>query len=507
MAKIFKIFKHGIRLAPIDTALADSSDPSGSFTSPDDEGTLYLFNNKFRIYIESSDREVITNDQTQTIINKTITDTLINLGTASATNKLVLSKNTRAGLDAIAREAGSLYYATDEERYYGDNGEDLINIGSGGLSKVTLFDPVSTVLPTGTSATLDGVAVQDGDLVAFANLTVDDDKVYEASGVGVALAWEAVKLFENGSEDPTSGDLIVMQKGDAFGNQIAQFDGTEWKVNDIIRQFDGANFYEISSLKTYTISGASFTDVFTVSVTGSENMIIDYSLISGSKKETGQLFLTSDGVITDLTRQGANLDLEDIEFESDILTGDVRLRAREKTGGTATMKYTVKRWSDQVGGPTGIPDYSVSGASTIPAAGVPSDIQFHGATGELDADSNFQWDGTNLDMNGLKISPLSASLTVNDNQVTPTPILSIDSTLFKHCVIEYSVVKSGNFRTGRILLTTDGTNIGFSDDFVESSATGVTFSADMDGTNLDLEYISTLSGVSGTFKYSIRKWL
>lgn len=81
MAKVFKIFKKGIRLAPIDTALADNADPSGGFGSGDN-GTLYVYDSKFRIYLEDVDsesaaREIVTNTQIQRILNKTHLDPLI----------------------------------------------------------------------------------------------------------------------------------------------------------------------------------------------------------------------------------------------------------------------------------------------------------------------------------------------------------------------------------------------------------------------------------------------
>ena len=51
MAKSFKIFVHGIKLQPTDSALACCSDPAPCF-SADDHGTLYVRNNKLRVFLE-----------------------------------------------------------------------------------------------------------------------------------------------------------------------------------------------------------------------------------------------------------------------------------------------------------------------------------------------------------------------------------------------------------------------------------------------------------------------
>ena len=48
-------------------------------------------------------------------------------------------EGTKAEIEALARVAGTLYYATDEGKYYGDDGSKLINIGGGGASSSVEF--------------------------------------------------------------------------------------------------------------------------------------------------------------------------------------------------------------------------------------------------------------------------------------------------------------------------------------------------------------------------------
>lgn len=70
-----------------------------------------------------------------------IVDAFINLSNspASALNKLKLSAETTANLEALARDAGSLYYSTDEEKYYGDDGTQLIELGAGGAGDADTY--------------------------------------------------------------------------------------------------------------------------------------------------------------------------------------------------------------------------------------------------------------------------------------------------------------------------------------------------------------------------------
>ena len=67
-----------------------------------------------------------------TIDGATITTSKVGGGTASATNKVLATADTKANLDALAREAGSLYFATDELKLYFDDGTQLVDLSSSG---------------------------------------------------------------------------------------------------------------------------------------------------------------------------------------------------------------------------------------------------------------------------------------------------------------------------------------------------------------------------------------
>jgi len=68
------------------------------------------------------------------------------------------------------------------------------------------------------------------------------------------------------------------------------------------------------------------------------------------------------------------------------------------------------------------------------------------------------------------------------------------------------VDRNGFKRTGRLLISNDGTNVTMSDDYVETGLTGTVLSAALSGGNVQIKFTTTATGNNGTFKYSMRKW-
>lgn len=389
---------------------------------------------------------------------------------------------------------------------------DQVDPNKLGLQKVRLFDPVSTTLPSGASATIDGVSLANGDLVLFSNLSSNNNRVYKASGVGSSIVWTAQKLWSEPLQaDPVESDLAIIEEGDGFATQIARFDGTNWKVNEVFRMFDGANYQELSSIKKSTLTDNTTTDVIDVNLTGSENFQVFYSIVRGSDKEIGQLLMSGTGSTANLHRVSADI-IGDvgITFDSDINAGNIRLRATATSTGTdASMTYWTVRWSDSIGGPSGTPNYASAGSATAAAGSVTGEIQLRGSDGNLAVDSEFVFDSTNneLQLGDLKTSILSGNITLNDNQAVEANVFTLDVTQVNHAIAEYSIVRDTSYRTGRMLIVSDGTNAEITTDHVETSDPGITFSADVSGTDLRIRYTSTSTGSSGTLKYSIRKWI
>lgn len=383
--------------------------------------------------------------------------------------------------------------------------------GSGGF-KVRAHDPINTSVPFGVSAVIDGVTLVDGDMVLFTNLTAGNNRVYKVTGIGSLMVWTTVRAFENGSFDPSDSDQVLIQEGTIFGDQTARWTGTEFTINDVVRYFNGTDYWQQESLKKTTLDDAQavFTDVFSINATGSENLIVDFSLVRNPTKEVGSLHITHDGVNVSMSRVGTIIgDSNGIDFIADIDSGNLRLRyTSTATGVSGEFKFIIKRWSDSAGGPSGVPSYVSTGGSPISAAGSNTQIQFNSG-GMLGADSSFAWDSSSktLKIGSTEIQGVNSTVTLNDGQASPLTFLMLDSALFKHAVVEYSASIDGNFRTGRLIIACNGTIAVGSDDFVETGATGLTLFADMSGSFIAIQYTTGSTGVTGELKFNIRKWI
>ena len=162
--------------------------------------------------------------------------------------------------------------------------------GSGaGVVKVDFYDPVSTELPTtGPTITIDNQPGENGDLVLFSNLNTGNNQVYQLSGVGTpTLSWTMQPIF-NGPI-PGIADEVRVRKGDSFALQKGVFDGTAWKFNDVVRYFDGTDYWEQSSIKTASIENDQQETLLSpIEVTQNQNIdldIEDWNLTSPTLQE------------------------------------------------------------------------------------------------------------------------------------------------------------------------------------------------------------------------------
>ena len=383
--------------------------------------------------------------------------------------------------------------------------------GSGsGAIKVSSFDPISATLPSGTSVTTDGVANVNGDTVLFTNLSSGNNEVYTLSGVGTSLVWTPFRAF-NGQLAPTTGDQVVITKGIGFANTVGEFNGTTFKFNDSVRYFSGADYWEISSLKTAALADNTVNTVFSLSIAGSENMIMDYSVIRAGKKETGSLYITSDDTNVSLAQAGAYLTSNSgIVFSGAIVAGTFTLTCTTDSQGTGgTLKYALRRWSDIPGGPGGPPTYSsVGGGPGTGAAGSAKEIQFNAGSGVFGSDSRFTFDAASgaVVMNGMSFEVLSSGIILLDNQVSPQTIFAMDQTLYQFAIIEYSIRRGANAQVGRLLIANNGSVVSLTDDYTFTASTGITFNAILSGGFVQVQYTSTNASLTGTFKCTKRKW-
>jgi hypothetical protein len=382
-----------------------------------------------------------------------------------------------------------------------------LNGGGTGLTKVDHYDPLSTTLPVGNPVIVDGVNVNAGELTLFSNLGSGNNRVYKAVGTGTNITgWTAQYSFD-GLLDPSNGDTVIILDGTGFADQIGTFDGTVFNFNNKVRFFNGTDYWEQSNIVTSALADNTSANVFSVNYTNSEYMIVDFSLSRGVMREAGTLHVVTDGTAVSVTTSGTTLNgATGVTFSGTIVGPLLELvYTTTSTGSPATMKYMIRRWSNSPGGPGGVPSYTGAGSSTS-AGGANNNIQYNNG-GLLAGNSNFNVDTVDLslNLNGLRQVVLSSPIVIIDNTPSPTPLFTYAAS-YNFTVIEYSLIKSGSYRTGRLLVANDGSITSGSDDFVETIPSGVVLTCAISGSNVQVLFTSTNTGSNGTFKYSMRKW-
>lgn len=376
---------------------------------------------------------------------------------------------------------------------------------SGQIITATLYDPVDTTLPTTAPYVIDGVTLASGDTVLFSNLATGNNEVYQATITGPTITWVAQPIF-NSSVTPSDGSVIVITQGTAFANQLGQFNGTTWLFNYSVRYFNGTDYFEQSSLYTVALADATTNGtVFSVAYSGSQNIVVEYSILRGTSKVVGSMFITTDGTTAVVAGSDAELSLAGVTFSAAISGSNLILQyTTTSTGSAGTMKFEMRRWSDSAGGPGGPPSYS-GGAALIPAAGSNGNVQINDS-GVLGASSNFSYDSVNnLLILGSEQMSILNSASLLDNQSSPTTIVVMSGS-FNSVFLEYTVLRNSFVRTGLITISNDGINIDNMENYSQTGDTGVAFGVSLTGGNISVNYTSTSLGVGGTFKYAFRRW-
>lgn len=143
------------------------------------------------------------------------------------------------------------------------------------------------------------------------------------------------------------------------GNEAGSVDSTRrWTFaqtgDSIIHRVNGAMEFRSSatlgvvqdSLKESTLTDNSTGSVFEI-LSANSNIVVLYSIVRGSGKETGQLIMSSDGTTVQVSGQASTVVDCGVSFSGDINAGNIRLRyTTTSTGSNATMRYSYKRWAD-----------------------------------------------------------------------------------------------------------------------------------------------------------------
>jgi hypothetical protein len=377
------------------------------------------------------------------------------------------------------------------------------------LIAVTYHNPVSTTLPTGNPVTVDGLSISAGDTVLFTALSSGSNRIYKAQGVTTNITgWESASYAFHDSQSPIAGDSVVIRRGTAFALQVGRFDGTSWVFNDKIRYFNGSDYFEQSNIVSATIANNTTATLVTSAWSGNEHMIIDYSIVRSTIRETGTMRIVTDGTSASLSTSASYLNGNaGVTFNARISGANLIVEyTSTNTGQTGTVKYMVKRWSSGTGGPAGIPTYTGGAAAPTAAGGPVGSIQFNSG-GAVTGNANFAIDTIDLsiNLNGLRQGVLSSPITLLGNQASWTNLVTLtEDDQFPFLVLEYSVSRGASM-IGQMLITHDGSTIAFDDRAAESASTGVTLQAIYSSGSIIIQY-QTTGAPTGTFSCSWRKW-
>jgi hypothetical protein len=205
--------------------------------------------------------------------------------------------------------------------------------GGAGVNKAKLLDVASTTLPTG-AVTVDGVVVDPGDNVLFTGLSSGNNKVYKAAGtIGNITGWNAQFIFD-GSSNPSDGDMVYIQQGNMYSDQLLGFDSTIWF--NVLNHKIEATLLDNQSTPTVLLQ---------VAHADFKHIAMEYSIQRGSAYKTVQFVAATDGTSADLTELPVEIGTCGVTLSVDVSGSVFRiLYTTTNTGANATMKRTVRVW-------------------------------------------------------------------------------------------------------------------------------------------------------------------
>jgi hypothetical protein len=102
---------------------------------------------------------------------------------------------------------------------------------------------------------------------------------------------------------------------------------------------------------------------------------------------------------------------------------------------------------------------------------------------------------------------LYGPIVLADNQVVPAPFTSLPASTTKYVQLQYGMIRNGQTKTGHLTIATDGTSItSITDEDTELSDLGVSFTANIVGPNLNIDYSTTSTGFTTSISYYQKAW-
>jgi hypothetical protein len=286
-----------------------------------------------------------TNASSSTLTNKTLTSPAINggdinLGTASATSKIVASKDTFANLDAIAKEEASLYYGTDTKKLYVDDGTALNPVGSGGGSLEIYHQEdfeitAAADFSSGNNATpnIAGTGTLDGVLSDDTTLPLADDSsikyVMGSSSTNDFFLSPAVSVDQLQTDKHSGYTQYYNYNGDNGDMKLIVLDESDNILSSSLDLIDASSSDSRFAVSFYVPSGVTAVHFGMQVVTGnsgkifrmdnvelSVNPFVYKQLITSSHLATG-----AGNAGTALTGDTTNIDFTEVSDESSVFDG------------------------------------------------------------------------------------------------------------------------------------------------------------------------------------------
>jgi len=135
-------------------------------------------------------------------------------------------------------------------------------------------------------------------------------------------------------------------------------------------------------------------------------------------------------------------------------------------------------------------------------------VRFDGTEGEVQESLVVIEDDGGINVNTEVLhTPLQTAF-INNDVLSPAVIFTFPVSDFSGCIVEYSITRgAGNVEIGHIYMATDGASVAYTPVGTSIGAVGITFSADISGSDIRLLYTSTNSGETGGIRYIVRKWI
>jgi len=225
---------------------------------------------------------------------------------------------------------GDCYYDSTLFKFrFRQNGAWVSINTTSGVVKARLMDADSTTIPViAGSLTVDGVAAADGDRIFYSGLS-GGPKIYLVGGGVTTLT---VQLAFDGSSSPTDGDSVYVQEGDYYADNQFLYDGA------LVKNF-------LNNKTSLALLAAQTNTVFIELDTADfENLSMEYSIVNGSSRRNGILYLTSNGTLVDINDLALSV-ISDVgvAFSAVMSGANIQLRY-STTAGAATLKRTARIW-------------------------------------------------------------------------------------------------------------------------------------------------------------------